>query len=94
MLCKTQRLSNHDPFAWFCRRHFLLVEALLAAASVAVEFAVWLLQYGGSVVVECPLRENRATLYGTTASIFGSLLGFAITATSIVLGFPRPIGPQ
>jgi hypothetical protein len=33
------------------------------------------------------LKDNRAVLYGTMASIFGSLLGFVITATSIVLGF-------
>ena len=33
------------------------------------------------------LQGNRATLYGTIASIWGSLLGFVITSTSIVLGF-------
>ncbi|WP_210160588.1 hypothetical protein [Methylocella silvestris] len=33
------------------------------------------------------LKNNRAALFGTTASILGSLLGFVITATSIVLGF-------
>ena len=41
----------------------------------------------GRYYVETVLKGNRATLYGTAASMFGSLLGFAITATSIVLGF-------
>ena len=33
------------------------------------------------------LDGNRAAVYGAVASIFGSLLGFVITATSVVLGF-------
>lgn len=33
------------------------------------------------------LTENRATVYGTLASLLGSLLGFVITALSILLGF-------
>ncbi len=33
------------------------------------------------------VHGNRGQIYGTLASIFGSLLGFAITALSVVLGF-------
>ncbi len=32
------------------------------------------------------LQNNRSTLYGTLASINGSLLGFSITITSIIFG--------
>lgn len=33
------------------------------------------------------LAGNRPNIFGTAASIFGSLLGFVITVTSIVIGF-------
>jgi len=32
-------------------------------------------------------KGNRSAVYGALASIFGSLLGFVITAVSIVIGF-------
>jgi hypothetical protein len=37
--------------------------------------------------VEKVLNGNRSSIFGTLASIFGSLLGFVLTITSIVLGF-------
>lgn len=70
----------------FWKRDFLRIEGLIAVA-LAAAFGVWFLFYGGADKVAPVLQGNRATLYGTAASIFGSLLGFAITATSIVLGF-------
>ncbi|MGO4129219.1 hypothetical protein AB4Z01_32815 [Inquilinus sp. YAF38] len=70
----------------FWRRHFLAVELVLAL-SLAAAFAFWYTASGGAVVTDAVLQGNRAAFYGTTASIFGSLLGFVITATSIVLGF-------
>jgi hypothetical protein len=57
--------------------------ALAGAAAVAA----WSEYGGGAAVIDGILRGNRGALYGTLASIFGSLLGFAITAASIVLGF-------
>src|SRR6185312_3132354 len=72
------------PGVW--KRHFLIAEGGLAVV-VTVAFAVWFWSFGGLTTVDAMLRSNRATLYGTMASIFGSLLGFVITATSIVLGF-------
>jgi hypothetical protein len=68
------------------RANFLLAEGALA---VLVAAAFWL--FGGYVdgnsTVWRVLEGNRGAVYGTLASIFGSLLGFAITAVSIVIGF-------
>lgn len=70
----------------FWRRRFLLVEGIIALV-VAIGFAVWYWAFDGATPTNALLGGNRAALYGTTASISGSLLGFVITATSIVLGF-------
>jgi hypothetical protein len=72
------------PLLW--RQRFLVVEGILAILAT-VCFAVWYWRFGGAVAVSALLKDNRAALYGTMASIFGSLLGFVITAKSIVLGF-------
>jgi hypothetical protein len=70
----------------FWKRHFLIAEGGLAIF-VTIVFGIWFWQFGGLITVNAMLQNNRATLYGTMASIFGSLLGFVITATSVVLGF-------
>jgi hypothetical protein len=68
------------------RGHFLLVEFCLAVA-LTFGFAGWYIWFGGNAIVSPFLNGNRPSIYGTAASVFGSLLGFVITATSIVLGF-------
>ncbi|MDD2468056.1 MAG: hypothetical protein PHI97_29105 [Desulfobulbus sp.] len=68
------------------RRKFLLIELCLAVV-LTVLFVVWYLLLGGETTLCSFLEGNRSSIYGTAASIFGSLLGFSITATSIVLGF-------
>ncbi len=68
------------------RTHFLNVElslALLCGASFFVGASL----YGGGAILEDTLKGNRGAVYGALASIFGSLLGFAITAVSIMVGF-------
>jgi hypothetical protein len=70
----------------FWQRHFLMVEAAIALLC-STAFAVWFLRYDGASVTSCILQGNRAPFYGAMSSIFGSLLGFVITATSVVLGF-------
>lgn len=70
----------------FWRRHFLWVEFALAVM-IGVTAAYWIHYRNGAVVSDRLLAQNRAAVYGTLASIFGSLLGFVITAASIVLGF-------
>jgi hypothetical protein len=72
------------PGLW--KRHFLAAEGVLAIL-LSICFAVWFWRFDGMGSASTVLKDNRATLYGTIASIFGSLLGFVITATSIVLGF-------
>lgn len=68
------------------RSHFLAVE-LGVAVVVAAAFLGWAERLGGAVAIDVVLAGNRGAVYGTVASIFGSLLGFTITAASIVLGF-------
>ena len=57
--------------------------AIVAAAS----FCGWLYALGGAEIADRVLTDNHSSLYGTLASLFGSLFGFAITAASIILGF-------
>ena len=70
----------------FWKRNFLIAEGVLAIL-LTICFAAWFWGFGGKAATFALLKDNRAPLYGTMASIFGSLLGFVITATSIVLGF-------
>lgn len=56
---------------------------------ITICFVAWAEKYGGSAVLNDLLQKNRGALYGTFASIFGSLLGFAITTVSIALGFSQ-----
>jgi hypothetical protein len=74
-----------DPGGWW-QRHFLLNEALLSAA-LAGAAILWMERFGGWKLAASLLQGNRGAIYGTLASIFGSLLGFIITAVSIALGF-------
>jgi hypothetical protein len=68
------------------RRHFLFIEALIVFIT-SIAFIIWFYCLDGAASVNAILIDNRSAVYGTMASIFGSLLGFVITATSIVLGF-------
>lgn len=68
------------------RVHFLLAESGLSLALVAV-FILWSEYWGGKKIIDATLDGNRSAVYAALASILGSLLGFVITAVSIVLGF-------
>ena len=67
------------------RTNFLHVELGLALVC-GLAFIVWAQIFGGGEVIDETLKGNRGAVYGALASIFGSLLGYAITAVSIVLG--------
>ncbi|EHM02912.1 hypothetical protein HMPREF9946_00656 [Acetobacteraceae bacterium AT-5844] len=67
-------------------RNFLYFEFLLCLI-MSIFFSIWIFTFNGFAFLEIFLQGNRSALYGAIASIFGSLLGFIITATSIVLGF-------
>ncbi|HEV8264491.1 MAG TPA: hypothetical protein VGQ06_06040 [Gemmatimonadales bacterium] len=72
------------PKVW--RANFLVVELGIAIVLTA-GFVFWVERCGGEAIVTDVLHGQRSAIYGTLASIFGSLLGFAITAVAIVLGF-------
>jgi hypothetical protein len=57
------------------------------AAVATVGFSIWLQYYGGAGFVDATLKGNRSCVYSALVSVFGSLLGFAITAVSIMIGF-------
>lgn len=71
--------------SWW-RKHFLIAELCLAVFVTGLLLS-WFRFWDGSDKLLAIVRGNRGQLYGTLASIFGSLLGFVITAMSIVLGF-------
>lgn len=77
-------MSFFYPSWW--RKHFLRVELLIAIALTAM-LVVWSARWGGHEILLNLVKGNRAAIYGALASLFGSLLGFSITAMSIVLGF-------
>lgn len=72
------------------RRKFLIVELGAVVVGTLVLIA-WAECFQGMLEIDRVLSGNRSALYGTLASIFGSLLGFAITAASIVLGFSSSV---
>jgi|SRR5580658_5587514 hypothetical protein len=67
------------------REHFLGADLIVAVilSSIAV---VWMADFGGIKSVDSILAGNRSVIYGTLSTIFGSLLGFVITAVSIIVG--------
>lgn len=70
----------------FYGRNFLALELLIALGAAAV--FVYLHRYSPySAKIETVIAGNRGSIYATLASVFGALLGFVITALSIVLGY-------
>jgi hypothetical protein len=67
------------------RKNFLTVELGIATFVTAAVF-LWSKYGGGTQALSDIVHGNRSQIYGTLASIFGSLLGFVITALSVVLG--------
>ena len=70
----------------FWRRHFLGVESLVAILP-CVALAIWLVFFDGMLAANALISDNRVNVYGTTAGIAGTLLGFSITVASLVLNF-------
>src|SRR5689334_25279705 len=70
----------------YWQRNFMWTEPTVVGV-LLLSFVVWVERFGG----ECKLLEvldgNRAAIYGTLASVFGSLLGFVLTAVSIIIAF-------
>jgi hypothetical protein len=68
---------------WWQRR-FLAYEGAFALV-VSVVFGFWYIEMGGGPCVDHLLQSYRQAIYSTASSVIGSLLGFIITAASIVM---------
>jgi hypothetical protein len=66
----------------FWRRHFLAIETLAVLVLFSV-FVGWSERLGGWAALNAQLTATRSTLYSTTATLTGSLLGFVIAAFAI-----------
>ena len=73
-----------SPLTKWYERHFLAIEFLLALL-VAGSFALYTEVWWGRPHLGSSLNGNRQAIYSTSASIAGSLLGFALAAVSIIL---------
>jgi len=70
----------------FWEAHFLPLEFFVSILTMA-GFIIWGEFYSGRWVMDSLLEGNRSAVYGALSAIFGALLGFVITAVSIVLGY-------
>lgn len=70
----------------FWGKHFLGLE-LIVSIVLAAAFVAWCSRWGGAAQIDNALLLNRAAVYGALASVFGALLGFAITTFALLLGF-------
>ena len=66
--------------------NFLLFE-LVVSGVLFLAFVGWSELINNRQMLSSISVDSREALYGTFASLFGSLLGFSITAVSIVLGY-------
>ena len=74
-------------FKWW-QRNFLTVE-LAVVFVVTAAIIAWAECIHGVLIIEYYLGDSRTEVYGTFASIFAALLGFSMTAVSIVIGFTQ-----
>lgn len=70
----------------FWEANFLRLEWILAGL-ISLGYAFWSESVNNGVFMSQFFSDGRGTLYGTLTALFGSLLGFAITAVSIILGY-------
>jgi hypothetical protein len=70
----------------FWEANFLSMELILATVATLV-FVAWSELVDNRVFLSQIFADNRQVLYGALTALFGSMLGFIITATSIVLGY-------
>jgi hypothetical protein len=70
--------------ATWIRLHFLALE-LAVCALLTAAFFIWIHWGDGATAVDGILATNRGAIYGALAAVFGSLLGFSITAVSVVM---------
>jgi hypothetical protein len=73
-------------FRKFWEANFLIMELLLAVIC-SMSFAVWSEFINNGEFINRILLDGREVLYGALVALFGSMLGFSITAVSIVIGY-------
>lgn len=69
----------------FWDKRFLGLEAA-AVVCLTLIVAVWIFAFDGASQLDSIMANSRASVYQTIAATAGSLLGFSITATSIIFG--------
>ena len=57
------------------------------ALGLSLLFSIWSEVFNSGSFIASVFAGNREVLYGALVALFGSLLGFSITAVSIVLGY-------
>jgi len=70
----------------FWKIHFLGCEFFLATSVSIISF-MYLWKWDGVLKILSFIGNNRGLYASSAVSLFGALLGFSITATSIILGF-------
>jgi hypothetical protein len=81
-----RRVPPRGRFLTWWDQNFLAAERTTALVGTAA-LTLSLLNTDVAASVMSLLSGSRSTVYGTLAGIFGSLLGFTITAVAIVLSF-------
>lgn len=76
--------KKNMPLRGFWAQHFLWCESIVVALAWGL-FVTWGVWCGGHEQLLEFMAGRRGTIYGVLAGIFGSLLGFAIAAETIVL---------
>ncbi len=59
----------------------------ILAIILCIVLILWAEYFGGKTLIESCLLNVRKELYTAVAAVFGSLLGYSITAVSIVIGY-------
>ena len=75
----------------FWQRHFLGMEATMAGL-VTLVFSIWFFAFDGQHFVGESMQGNRGVAYTTIAGTAGTLLGFSIAVTSLVLNLSSAPG--
>ncbi len=70
----------------FWKKHFLCMEVGIVIL-LTLLLVAWFYFLEGESYIDELMHGNRTNIYITTATIAGSLLGFSVTTTSIMLGF-------
>ena len=76
---------TYQPIKWR-ERHFLGWEFALAVGAAGL-FILWCELFDGLQTVQEWTSGNRTVIYATVASVGGVMLGFTITAVSVLIGY-------